>query len=333
MEHTGKIPSVLGVGNALIDIIIQLDDDTLLKEFGLPRGSMTLVDAGLSQKIYETATGSKKQITTGGSAANTIRSLASLGGNCGYLGKTGNDELGQVFKSEFEKKGIKTHIGLSKKDTGRVIGLISTDSERTMATYLGAAADLSPSDIIPSIFNQYRYLYAEGYLVQNHELIKTIFESAKSKGLITAIDMASYNVVETNLAFLKELIVSSVDIVFANEEEAAALTGKSPDEALDEIASMCGIAVVKTGKEGSLIKRGDEKHKIDSIKVNAIDTTGAGDSYAAGFLYGITKGYNLEKCGKIASLTAGKVVEVLGANLPDTSWEEIKRLIQEIKIE
>ena len=328
MKYFEKIPSVLGVGNALIDIIIQLEDDTVLKEFGLPRGSMTIVDEDLSQKIYKATAGNEMQITTGGSAANTIRSLASLGGNCGYLGKTGNDELGNVFKSELEKKEIITHIGLSEKDTGRVMGLISPDSERTMATCLGAAADLSPSDITPSLFNRYRYLYVEGYLVQNHELIKTVFEMAKNKGLVTAIDMASYNVVEANLAFLKELVVTSVDIVFANEEEAAALTGKSPDAALNEIAAMCEIAVVKTGKEGSLIKRGNEKYKVDVIKVGAIDTTGAGDNYAAGFLYGITKGYNLEKCGKIASLVAGKVVEVLGANLHDSSWEEIKRLIR-----
>ena len=319
--------SILGVGNALIDIITQLDDDSVLKEFGLPRGSMTLIDAGLSQKIYEATAKNKRQITAGGSAANTIRSLANLGVNCGYLGKTGNDELGKVFKSEFENKGITTHIKLSEKDTGRVMGLISTDSERTMATYLGAAADLSPSDFTTSLFTPYKYLYAEGYLVQNRELIKIIFEMAKSQGLITAIDMASYNVVEENLAFLKKLIVASVDIVFANEEEAFALTGKSPDEALNEIATMCETAVVKVGERGSLIQRGDEKHIINGIKANAIDTTGAGDNYAAGFMYGITKGYNLEKCGKIASLIAGKSVEVLGANIPCALWGEIRKHI------
>ena len=328
MKYFGKKSSVLGVGNALIDVITQIDNDSLLKEFGLPRGSMTLVNADLSQKIFNVTLKNKRQITTGGSAANTIRSLANMGGSCGYLGKTGNDELGQIFKSEFEKKGITTHIGLSEKDTGRVIGLVSPDSERTMATYLGAAADLFLSDITPSLFNEYQYLYAEGYLVQNHEFIKTVFETAKNKGLTTVIDMASYNIVEANVKFLKELIVSSIDIVFANEDEATALTGKSPGEALNEIAAMCEIAVVKLGKEGSLIKRGNEKYKIAAIKANAIDTTGAGDNYAAGFLYGITKGYNLEKCGKIASLVAGKVVEVLGANLSEHSWEEIKKILK-----
>ncbi len=330
MLKSDKLPAVLGIGNALMDVITQLDDDTVLKDFGLPRGSMTLVDAELSQKIYNATVNNKKEFTTGGSAANTIRSLASLGGNGGYVGKTGDDELGRIFKDEFEKRGIRTHMKLSEKNTGRVMGLISPDSERTMATYLGAAAELYPSDFDAELFSDYKYLYVEGYLVQDHELIKTAFELAKKVGLITAIDMASFNVVEANLEFLKGLIKNSVDIVFANEEEATALTGKSPEEALDEIAEMCEIAVVKVGKQGSFIKQGAEIIKIAGIKANAIDTTGAGDSYAAGFLYGLTNGFSLEKCGNIASLVSGKVVEVLGANLSDDSWKEVNGLIQKM---
>ncbi len=329
MIKTDKLPAVLGVGNALIDIITQLDNDEVLTTFGLPRGSMTLVNSELSQKIFNTTLNNYKEVTTGGSAANTLRCLASLGGNGGYIGKTGDDELGRTFKNEFAKKGIKTHMALSNKDTGRVMGLISTDSERTMATYLGAAAELIPSDFDVELFKGYSYLYMEGYLVQNHELIKSGFDLAKSEGLTTAIDLASFNVVEANLEFLKELIKNSVDIVFANEEEALALTGKTPEEALKEISEMCELAIVKVGKEGSFIQKGDKKIKINGVPAKAIDTTGAGDSYAAGFLYGLTKGFPLEKCGNIASLVAGKVVEVLGANLPDTTWEEINKKIKE----
>ena len=330
MVNSNKLPAVLGVGNALMDIITQLEDDLILQTYGLPRGSMTLVDAGLSQNIFNATVNNKKEITNGGSAANTIRCFASLGGNGGYIGKTGDDELGKIFKDEFAKKGIKTHMVLSEKDTGRVMGLISKDSERTMATYLGAAADLLPNDLHPSFLEGYNYFYMEGYLVQNHELIKSGFEMAKSKGLITAIDLASFNVVEANLDFLKELIKNSVDIVFANEEEALALTGKAPEEALDEISEMCDLAIVKVGKEGSFIKNNNEKIKVKGIPAKAIDTTGAGDSYAAGFLYGLTHGFPLEKCGNIASLVAGKVVEVWGANLPDATWDEINKKIKEM---
>ena len=327
MDHTNNLPAVLGVGNALIDIITLLENDKVLETFGLPRGSMTLVDATLSQKIYAATSQNKKEMTTGGSAANTIRSLAAMGGNCGYLGKTGDDELGKVFKEEFEKKGIKTHLSFSDKDTGRVMGLVSTDSERTMATYLGAAADLFPADFNSAIFNGYNYLYMEGYLVQNHELIKTGFEMAKAAGLKTAIDLASFNVVEANLDFLTSLIKDSVDIVFANEEEALAFTGKSPEKALNDIAKLCELAIVKVGKDGSFIQQGDEKIEVKAIKAMAVDTTGAGDGYAAGFLYGLTRGFNLNKCGNIASLVSGKVVEVMGANLPAETWQEINHEI------
>jgi len=321
------LPKVLGVGNALVDVISVLKNDSLLKEFGLPRGSMTLVDAELSQKIYKATYSEKSELTTGGSVANTIRSLANLGGNGGYLGKIGKDKLGELFKNDFERKGITTHLYFSEKDTGRVMGLVSPDSERTMATYLGAAAELQPGDFTPELFNGYDYLYMEGYLVFNHDLISAGVKMAKKAGLKIAIDLASFNVVEANLEFLKDLIKNYVDIVFANEEEAKSFTAKEPEEALNEISKNCELAIVKIGKEGSLIKAGDKVYKVGTIKANALDTTGAGDSYAAGFLYGLTNDYDLETCGKIAALVSGKVVEVMGANLPDDKWNEIKEVI------
>lgn len=330
-----EIPSVLGVGNALVDIITVIENETILEDFGLPRGSMTLVDATLSKKIYDSVYSEKSELSTGGSVANTMRTLASIGGKGGYLGKTGDDELGKVFRDAFDKKGIRTHLTLSPTDTGRVMGLVTPDSERTMATYLGAAAELTPADFTPGLFSEYDYLYMEGYLVFNHELIKTGIEMAKAKGLKVAIDLASYNVVDANRDFLKDLIRNSIDIVFANEEEARSLTGKEPLEALYEISEMCELAIVKVGKEGSYIKRGEEVLKVGTITANAVDTTGAGDSYAAGFFYGLTKGYDLETSGKIAALVSGKTVEVIGANLPDHEWplikEEIKKIIRQRK--
>lgn len=324
------LPAVLGVGNALVDVISVIENDDILEDFGLPRGSMTLVDSELSKKIYDATYFKKREISTGGSVANSIRTLANLGGNGGYMGKIGNDKLGRIFKEDFEKRGITTHMFYSAKDTGRVMGLVSADSERTMATYLGAAAELKPADFSSQMFDDYQYFYMEGYLVQDHDLIKTGVELAKKSGIKVAIDLASYNIVEANLEFLKELIASSVDIVFANEEEAKSFTGKEPKDALHEIAEMCELAIVKVGKQGSFIKQGRKVIKVDTISAKAIDTTGAGDNYAAGFLYGLTKGYNLEICGQIAALVSGKVVEVMGANLPDWQWPEIQKEIENI---
>jgi sugar/nucleoside kinase (ribokinase family) len=318
-----KTTAVLGIGNALVDVINVLENDAVLSEFGLTKGSMTLVDPVQSRLILDTTRLNKRVITTGGSAANTIHALASLGGRCGYLGKIGHDELGTVFKAEFDQKKIKTHLLLSEKNTGTVMALVSPDSERTMATYLGAAADLKPEELTKTMFNDYGILYIEGYLVQDHQLIETAIDLARKEGLKIAIDLSSFNVVEMNLAFLKKLISEKVDIVFANEEEAHAFTGKNPEEALSEIASVCEIAVVKVGKAGSLIQRGNEKAKPGIIPANAIDTTGAGDNYAAGFLYGLTHGYSLENCGRIAALLSGKVVEVMGAKIPEAWWPGI----------
>lgn len=321
---------VLGVGNALVDIITLLKDDSALEEFGLPRGSMTLVDTQLSKTIYNSTVNESSERSTGGSVANTIRTLAGLGGQGGYLGKVGKDELGKLFKDDFERKGIHTHLELSETDTGRVMSLVSPDSERTMATYLGAAAELQPADFKSEIFEDYTYIYIEGYLVFNHELVETAVKKAKEAGLKVAIDLASFNVVEANLEFLKEIIRSGVDIVFANEEEAKSFTGKEPLEALHEISELCDIAVVKIGKEGSLIKQNDTVYQIGTIPAKAVDTTGAGDSYAAGFFYGLCQGYKLETCGKIAAMISGKVVEVMGANLPDDRWTSIKEEIRNI---
>lgn len=323
MKKMNKLPAVLGIGNALVDVINSISDESVLDRFGLPKGSMTLVDDKLSATIYEETKFDKREITTGGSAANTIHALANLGGNCGYLGKIGKDKLGDVFEKEFNRKSIKTHLFYSTKDTGRVMSLVSPDSERTMATYLGAAADLNPNELNAEIFVGYEYLYLEGYMVNDHDLFERIIDLARSAGLKIALDLSSFNVVEANLDFLKEQVTKKVDIVFANEEEAASFTGKQPEDALDRISGMCEIAVVKIGKLGSFIKRGDEKVKIGTIKAKAVDTTGAGDSYAAGFLYGLTKGFSLKKSGYIAALVSGKVVEVMGAKLPEFVWPGI----------
>ncbi|WP_297088210.1 adenosine kinase [uncultured Draconibacterium sp.] len=323
-------PAVLGLGNALVDVISVLESDAVLEQFGLPRGSMTLVDAVKSKVIYDATFSDKSELATGGSVANSMRALANLGGNAGYMGKIGRDELGDLFRNDFEKRGVKTHLFESESATGRVMGLVSPDSERTMATYLGAAAEMLPEEVSEDLFRGYEYVYIEGYLVFNHALIKACAVAASKAGAKIAIDLSSFNVVEANLDFLKTLINDYVDIVFANEEEAKSYTGLDPEAALHEIAKGNKIAVVKVGKDGSMIKQGNAVARVGVIPAKALDTTGAGDAYAAGFFYGLTKGYTLEVCGKIAALVSGKVVEVMGPNLADEQWPEVKAEIEKI---
>lgn len=319
---------ILGFGNALMDIMVSLPDDSILNQFNLPRGSMTLVDSQLSSAIYQATVNFQKEITAGGSAANTIHTFASLGGKAAFAGKIGSDELGNRFRDEFEQFGIVTYLSEGKEDTGRVMAMVSQDSERTMATYLGAAIGMLSGEVSSEMMAGFDLVYVEGYLVQNHELIETIFKTAKKCGLKTAIDLASYNVVEQNLAFLQRIISEYVDILFANEEEALAFTGLEPEPALEKMASMCSLAVVKLGKQGSIAQRGTERVKIDPVPTKSIDTTGAGDSYAAGFLYGLSEGATLKKCGQVASMVSSKAVETLGARIPAGSWP---LLLDEIK--
>jgi len=173
-------------------------------------------------------------------------------------------------------------------------------------------------------FSDYNYVLIEGFLVQDHQLVRTVAEKAKAAGLITAIDLCSYNVVEANRDFLNEIITKYIDIVFANEEEAKALTGMEPRKALDEIASKVKIAVVKIGSKGSIIKSGEASWDIGVIDVKPVDTTGAGDLYASGFLYGLSEGKPLETCGNYGAISSGNVIEFIGSKMSKERWNAIK---------
>ncbi|MCL1821982.1 MAG: adenosine kinase, partial [Prolixibacteraceae bacterium] len=289
MDTPKDSSSVLCIGNALVDIMIALESDAILQQYNLLKGSMTLINSDLSRKIYESTFQFRKEMKTGGSAANTAYTLACLGAKSGYVGKVGDDDLGRFFSRDFQDKNINAHLFSGQSDTGRVMALVGADSERTMATYLGAAAELQPGDFTPQLAQLYDFVYIEGYLVQDHLLIESIAKIAHENKRTVVFDAASFNIVEQNLEFMKKLIAQYIDIVFANEEEALALTGLEPEEAVVEIAGMCRLAIVKTGKSGSLICDGNETIKIEPVPTEAVDSTGAGDNYAAGFLYGYTR--------------------------------------------
>jgi len=321
---------VLGMGNALVDIMIRLESDDSLEKFSLPKGSMQLVSNKFMKKILEKSSYLTKYQSSGGSAANTIHGLAILGIKTAFIGKIGNDEFGNFFRTDLEKNNIEPNLFLGETETGRAVALISPDSERTFATFLGAAIELSGKDLTSSLFENYQYFHIEGYLMQNHDLIKKALHLAKENNLLVSLDLASFNVIEENLDFLKSLINDYADIVFANEEEAKAFTGKKPEEALQIMAGKCKIAVVKLGKNGSLIQQKDKIFRVGVIPVKSIDTTGAGDLYASGFLYGLIKGLSLQKCGETGSILSGKVIEVTGSKMDLQRWSEIKNLIENL---
>ena len=253
------------MGNALTDILAVMQDDTLLRQFHLPKGSMQHVDMKTGDRIWQALKQRGVQYVAGGSAANTITGTAIFGMPSGFIGKVGDDELGHLFKSDQEQYGIKSTLLKGVNSSGRAMVFITApNAERTFAVYLGAALELVPEDLKPEFFEGYDYFHIEGYLVQNQSLIRRAVELAKAAGCVISLDMASYNVVESNEAFLHDIVEHYVDIVFANESEARSFTRMSPRDALDEIAKHCSIAVVKIGKDGSMVKSGDEYHYIEA---------------------------------------------------------------------
>ncbi|MFO8086793.1 MAG: adenosine kinase [Bacteroidales bacterium] len=322
--------SVLGIGNALVDILLRVEDEQLLQKFKLPKGSMQLVTADLANEVVQAALGMTSSQASGGSASNTMHGLAKLGVPSGYLGKTGNDPLGDFFKKDLQSHKIKTHLLTGSQETGRAITLITPDTERTFATHLGSAIELGSDDLIDDIFEQYGLIHLEGYLVQNTELMNSIAQKAKKAGAMISLDLASFNIVEEKLDFLQEFIQANVNIVFANEEEAKAYGKGNIEDGFYELGKQTDIAIVKTGKNGSVIHSRGELYEVASLPAEVIDTTGAGDLYASGFLYGYLNGYSLKKCGDIGSLLAAMVIELVGAKIDENRWTEIKTMLKHL---
>lgn len=326
---------VIGIGNALTDMLVNLANDNVLAEFQLAKGSMSLVDSQLQTDISKSVAGSPYSLSLGGSAANTIRAMAHMGIKTGFIGKVGNDSTGEFYTQALRNIGVAPYILHSDEKSGTCVSLVSPDGERTLVTHLGAAADLQADEIDGGVFDGYDYLYIEGYLVQDHDLIHSTIKQAKEHGLKVAIDLASFNVVEENRDFLLDITERYVDIIFANEQEAQAFSGKDrAEEALEFIAQRCELAVVKIGVHGALIKHRDTVTHVGIMAAaKRVDTTGAGDFYAAGFMTGLCSGLTLRQCGTLGAIAAGKVIEIVGTTLSDEAWKEIEALSESVRTE
>ena len=320
---------VLGIGNALVDMMTPLKGDSIIEQLGFEKGSMTLVDEEKSREIKHITAQYVSSMASGGSAANTIHGLSKLHVESGFIGAIGDDTLGKIFEKNMNSASVKTYLSLKDDDTGTAVAMISKDSERTFATHLGAAEKLMADDLYRSVFSGYDYLYLEGYLITNMDLIEKACIYAREEGLKIAIDLSSFNVVEDFRDNFSYIIDNYVDIIFANEYEAKAFTGMDAEEALQVLAGKCEIAVVKTGAEGSIVHDGKEMIKVDAMDVDCIDTTGAGDLYASGFLYGLANNALLDKCGFFGTLLASYVIQVIGPKIDIEQWPKIREEINE----
>ena len=313
---------VIGVGSPIVDRIVRVEEDFLFRIDG-EKGGMELVDSqGMSQLLKSTP--GKAASAPGGSAANTIFALSRLNMPCVFLGKLGNDEHGRYYMDVFESIGgdCSRFKICDREETASCLSLVTPDSERTMRTNLGAAAGLSPAEISPKDFEHCRHAHIEGYLLFNQDLAGQALDSAKTAGCTVSLDLGSFEVVNQSSAVLKELLEKYVDVVMANQDEAAAFCGDDdPWSGLKALSELCPVAAVKLGDQGVIIKGNGVACQVAAPKVKGVlDATGAGDFWAAGFLYGNLNGRSLADSGHLGNILGAEAVQCLGADLPRQTW-------------
>lgn len=310
-----KIYDVFGVGNPLMDIVVAVDD-AFLKKLSITKGMFNLVDYDRLQYVFKEISSMRQEVEAGDSTANSMAGVANLGGVPAYQGCVGSDEYGRLYEEKTVKQGINSKIVRVEGHTGVAVALITPDSERSFATYLGVACSMKKEYLALSEIEKSKYFHLTGYQLEDpglREMAVAAMEHAKSAGVRVSVDVADKGVVARNRDFIKDLLKKYVDVVFANEEEGLALTGEAPEKAIHEMGSLAGVACLKIGKEGSLIMEGGKIHRIPGYSAKPVDTTGAGDMYAAGVLFGLTRGYDIDKAGRIGSFAAARIVEVYGA--------------------
>jgi sugar/nucleoside kinase (ribokinase family) len=318
---------VVGIGSALIDILAGVSDD-FLKSVSPVKGGMTLVESPFIESVSSKLP-DRPDIVPGGAACNTIIGIGKLGGDAVFVGQCGRDDFGVLFEQGLHKSNVKPLLFKSDTPTGRVLSLITPDAQRSMFTHLGASAEMDPLKISENHFEQAAVVMIEGYLLFNRELMMAALESAKRSGASIALDLASFTVVEASRDFMLDQVMNYVDILIANEDEARAFTGIEDEErSLKALSDHADIAVLKVGKRGSMVSHEGRITRIDPVSGrDAVDTTGAGDLWAAGFLYGLTHGYSLEKAGALASACGYEVCQVTGASIPEEGWVRIWKLL------
>ena len=316
---------VIGVGSALVDICLR-ETESFLQNTGAMKGGMKLVDGAFIPEVLRKSS-IKPAIVPGGSACNTILGMGMLGSPARFIGKRGTDAWGSLFAAGLERHKVEPLLFTTPTPTGHVLSIITPDAQRSMLTYLGASAETHPSEITPALFKDAALVHLEGYLLFNRELMLATLRAAASSGALISLDMASYTVVESSLELLRTIIEEHIDILIANEDEARAFTGHADEEkALVALAEHVAIAVVKLGKRGSLIAHNGTITRITAMGngAAALDTTGAGDLWASGFLHGLLQGYPIEKCGTLGSACGYEVCQVIGATIPEDGWTRIR---------
>jgi sugar/nucleoside kinase (ribokinase family) len=318
---------IAGIGNSIVDILLEIENEELLKKFGYPKGSQQHVDKKKYDELYGAIEGKNPEIVSGGSTANTISALANLGYQASFTGVTGNDEHGKLFESQLQTSGVSLNLIQKEGETGKIIHLNTPDKETTSIGYKGINNEFLPEDLDEQNFYGYTYLMVDGYLVPNKEFMEALTALGRLDYMKVVFDLSSSYIAEGHKKFLSSFIKNKVDILFANDLEVFSYTGLEPERAIGRLAKDVEIVVIKMGEKGSLIQRGSEFYSIPASPADVVDKSGAGDLYAAGFLYGLFENYHLTHCAKIGAFLASKVLQVKGGRLSFHTWREVKKMI------
>jgi sugar/nucleoside kinase (ribokinase family) len=318
---------IVGVGSALIDILAN-EGDAFIEKTGAAKGGMLYVENDFIDQALQKSQ-SAPEMVQGGSACNTVVGIGQLGGPARFVGKCGKGKMGDFFEAELRRQNVEPALFRSDSPTGRVLSIITPDAQRSMLTYLGASSEANPEDIDETLFKRAAVVHIEGYLLFNPELILAVLKAAKNSGAAVSLDLASYTVVEESRDFLKHIINDYVDILMGNEDEAQSYTAKADEiDAVKALSNSVDIAALLVGKRGSFIAHNENIFAVQAMgSGDAVDTTGAGDLWAAGFLYGLVNGYPLEKCGELASACGYEVCQVMGTKIPAEGWQRIRKLL------
>ena len=321
---------ILGLGNALVDVLSKLESDETLVKIGIQKGAMDMISREQMYVIRKYQANTETTQAPGGANCNTMRAIALLGGQSGFIGKVGDDNLGEFYEEALLKAGVASYLIKTEGPSGACTVFISPDGERTMGTFLGPAPTISPDEITEDVLRGYDCIHIEGYLIVNEELVRETMKKAKRLGLKVALDLANYNIVNAYKGLLEEVIPQYVDILFANASEAEAFTGLPAQEAVKALEKQVHVAWVTLGKDGSLIGSEGKFYHVDAEGGKPVDTTGAGDNFAAGFLYGQSVGASLVQSAQIGSMLSGYVIDVVGPQVPADKWEQIKLKVKTI---
>lgn len=318
---------VLGLGDACIDLLIPVTDEFLMTQVPGEKGGAQAIDFDELSRIIQ-ASGLEPQIVTGGSCANAIKGLANLGIKCALLSKIGPDPLGYHYKNYMHQVGVTPLFLMGHHPTARVLCLITPDGQRTMRFFAGSSCEMSEKHIHKEYLEETKIVHMEAYSLRSSYSIERVAKLAKEKNAIVSLDLSSFEIIHQFHPRILQLLDQYVDILFANEDEVKALTGLDPYEGCVELQKKGLIAVVLMGKEGCLVGHRGKIFHSSAFVVNAIDTTGAGDLFASGFLYGHLHGWPLERSARLGNFLGGAVTEVTGAELPQHVWSKVSEKIK-----